>query len=236
VDKPSLPTRMVVEAIGTFGFFFLGFMGVAAATRLPGSIGSAGVAAGFGLGLMLMIFAFGHLSGGHFNPAVSLGLAFGGRFPWTEVLPYWLAQIAGGVLASALVRALFSSEVAEALVNAPGKGIGDGTAIVLEIVATFLFILVIQTVATDTRAPWHGVLAPVAIGVFIYTAATVIGPISGGSFNPARSLSPAIVAASFSHLWVYVVGPLVGAGVGGFLSEMLHRRQRVPEVEGLAEP
>jgi MIP family channel proteins len=235
MNKPSLMSRVFVEVIGTFGFFFLGFMGLAVATQLPGSIGSIGIAAGFGLGLGLMIFAFGHVSGGHFNPAVSLGLACGGQFPWVEVLPYWVAQLVGGLAAAAVVRGLFNSVVGKALVTAPGKGITSGTALVLELIATFLFVIVIHAVATDTRAPWQGLLAPVAIGGFIFTAAVVVGPASGGSFNPARSIAPAIISGQYANLWIYIVGPLVGGAVAGVLYAWLRRQQRVPEVEGLAE-
>jgi MIP family channel proteins len=234
MGKPSLMSRAVVEALGTFGFFFLGFMGVAVAVEISGSISSGGIAAGFGLGLGLMIFTFGHVSGGHFNPAVSLGLAFGKQFPWKEVLPYWVAQIVGGLAAAGAVRALFSAEVGDALVNAPG--VESGTAVVLEGIATFLFVMLIHAVATDTRAPWQGLFAPAAIGAFIFTAATVVGPASGGSFNPARSIAPAIIAGEFSDLWIYIAGPLVGGAVAGSLYGFLRKQQRVPEVEGMAEP
>ena len=220
MDKPALTTRLAAEVLGTFGFFFMGFMGVAALIKEPGSIGSGGIAAGFGLGLALMIFAFGHISGGHFNPAVSLGLAVGRKFPWVELLPYWAAQLVGGLIAAGVIRIVFPSTtgktvVSDALVNAPGAGVSSGVAVVLEIIATFLFLLVILTVATDERAPWNGVLAPVAIGMFIFTAATVVGPISGGSFNPARSLAPAIVAGQWGDVWIYIVGPLIGGAIAG---------------------
>jgi MIP family channel proteins len=234
VDKPSLAQRSLVEVLGTFGFFFLGFMGVAVAVTIPDSIGSGGIAAGFGLGLALMIFAFGHVSGGHFNPAVSLGLAFGGQFPWREVPAYWAAQMVGGIAAAAVVRALFTSQVGDALVNAPG--VANGTAFTLEIIATLFFVIVIHAVATDTRAPWQGVFAPAAIGMFIFTAATVVGPASGGSFNPARSLAPAIMAGKFGDVWIYIFGPLIGGAAAGVLYGFLRKWQRVPEVEGLADP
>jgi MIP family channel proteins len=236
MDKPSLASRALVEVIGTFGFFFLGFMGVAVATQLPGSISSIGIAAGFGLGLGMMIFAFGHVSGGHFNPAVSLGLALGRQFPMAEVVPYWVAQLAGGLAAAAVVRALFTKVVGKALVNVPGAGIKSGTALVLEMITTFLFVTVILAVATDKRAPWQGVFAPVAIGGFIFTAAVVVGPASGGSFNPARSIAPAIISGQYSKLWIYIVGPLVGGAVAGPVYAWLRRKERVPEVEGLAHP
>ena len=87
----------------------------------------------------------------------------------------------------------------------------------MEAIFTFLFVLVIATVATDERAPWNGVFAPFAIGLFIFTAATVCGPISGGSFNPARSIAPAIIGTEFGDLWIYIVGPLVGGVLGGLV-------------------
>jgi MIP family channel proteins len=216
--QTDITKRLAAEVIGTFGFFFIGFTGIAALVTQPvGVIQSIGIAAGFGFGLGLMIFAFGHLSGGHFNPAVTAGLTAGGRFSTAEVVPYWVAQLAGGLIAAVAIRVIFSSRVEDALVNAPGRGISDGKALVMEAIFTFLFVLVIATVATDERAPWNGVFAPFAIGLFIFTAAIVCGPISGGSFNPARSIAPAIIGTEFGDLWVYIVGPLVGGVLGGLV-------------------
>jgi MIP family channel proteins len=228
-----LPLRLVAEAIGTFGFFFLGFSGVAAAIDQPGSIGPVGVAAGFGLGLGLMIFALGHLSGGHFNPAVTLGLAFGRQFSFGEVIPYWIAQIVGGLVAVVVARFAYLGPIGHSIVNAPGANISDGKALVLEIVATFFFLMVIQTVATNPNAAWKGVQAPVAIGGFIFTAAMVIGPNSGGSFNPARSFTPALIDGTWSHLWVYLVGPLVGGALAGIVYAIL--RAGEPGLEPLGD-
>ena len=215
MEIPPLPIRLAAEVVGTFGFFFLGFSGIAAGTLLPGSIGSAGIAAGFGLGLGLMIAAFGHISGGHYNPAVSLGLVAAGRFPSAEVIPYWVAQLIGGFAATLAAWIVYGGTIKDNLVNAPGPGIADWRALLAETIATFLFLLVIATVASDDGAPWKGVMAPVLIGGFIFTAAVVIGPISGGSFNPARSICPAITDFEFSNLWIYIVGPLVGGLLGG---------------------
>ncbi len=212
---PPLPTRLLAELIGTFGFFFIGFSGIAAAVDQPAAIGVGSVAAGFGLGLALMIFAFGHISGGHFNPAVTLGLTAGRQFPVSEVLAYWLAQAIGGLSAAAVAATVYSGAVQDALVNHPAGG--DGQTFTLELIATALFVIVISAVATDARAPWNGVLAPLAIGGFIFTAATVIGPFTGGSFNPARSLAPAIMAGDGSDLWLYLVAPALGGLIGGLV-------------------
>jgi MIP family channel proteins len=223
----------MAEAIGTFGFFFLGFSGVAATVDQPGTVGAAGVAAGFGLGLGLMIFALGHLSGGHFNPAVTLGLAFGKQFSFAQVIPYWIAQLVGGIVAVLLARFAYLGPVGHAIVNAPGAGVTNGKAFVLEAVATFLFVLVIQTVATNRNAAWQGVQAPVAIGGFIFTAALVIGPNSGGSFNPARSLAPAMLDGTWTHLWVYLLAPLVGGALAGIV--YLAMRTREPGHEPMGD-
>jgi MIP family channel proteins len=213
-----MSNRLMAELVGTFGFFFIGFSGIAASVNLPGSIAPAGVAAGFGLGLGLMIAAFGQISGGHYNPAVTLGLAAARRFPTAAVVPYWIAQLIGGFIAALVAALIYTNDVKDHLVTNPGQGVPDWRALLAELVATFLFVSVVITVATDDTAPWKGILAPVAIGGFIFTAALTIGPTSGGSFNPARSIDPAIYALEFGNLWIYIVGPLVGAVIAGGLA------------------
>lgn len=212
---PALDKRLLAEALGTFGFFFIGFSGIAVAVELPSAIGPAGIAAGFGLGLGLMIAALGQISGGHFNPAVSLGLAVARRFPMQEVIPYWIAQLIGGFLAVPVSVVLYTNDVKDALVSAPASGVDGWRALLIEAVGTFLFLLVIVTVVSDDTAAWKGVLAPTAIGGFIFTAALTLGAFSSGSFNPARSIDPAIWAVDFGDLWIFIVGPLLGAMVAG---------------------
>jgi len=167
-----------------------------------------------------MIAALGHISGGHFNPAVTVGLAVGGKHPTTETVQYIVAQIIGGVIAALLAAVMFdglNNFTRDSMVTKPGAGVSDFKAMLVELVATLLFLMVISAVATDKNAPWNGIQAPIFIGLFIFTAATVFGPISGGSFNPAVSIAPAIVAGSFSNLWIYLVGPFVGGAIGGGL-------------------
>jgi aquaporin NIP len=223
MDAP-LTNRLAAEVVGTFGFFFIGFSAIAA------GLGSVAVAAGFGLGLVMMIFALGHISGGHFNPAVTLGLTAAGKFPRNEVVPYWVAQVVGGLLAAIGAAIAYTSKVNELLVTAPSSGVADWRALLLEGVATMLFLLVVVTVATDGRAPWNGVLAPLAIGGFIFTAAMVIGPATGGSFNPARSLAPALWATEFGSIWIYLVAPLAGALVAAGLRMYLTTEEAPAEV------
>jgi MIP family channel proteins len=225
MDQP-LGVRLAAEMVGTFLFFFLGFSGIAVAVEIgPASIGPIGIAAGFGFGLALAIAAFGHISGGHFNPAVSLGLAVGGRFLGREVIPYWVAQLIGGFGAVLAMAIAYTSNVTNQLDTNPGPGIGDWSALFLEIVATALFVMVIATVATDERAAWKGVMAPFLIGLFIFTAAAAVGPASGGSYNPARSLDPVLYNQDWSNVWIYLVGPLAGGIIGGAVWSVLVARR-----------
>ena len=216
MGKPALGTRLLAEVMGTFTFFFLGFSGIAASVETGGGgIGNLGIAFGFGLGLALAITAFGHISGGHFNPAVTAGLALARKHPNSEVIPYWVAQLVGGFGAVLVQAIVFESTVTDALSTKPGATVDDWGALVLEIVATALFVMVILTVATDKRAPWNGVMAPLMIGLYIFTAVDVLGTTSGGSFNPARSLDPVLWNQEWGDVWIYVVGPLAGGILGG---------------------
>lgn len=221
MDKPSLVVRLCAEALGTFLFFFLGFGAVASGVDIPGSIGPLGTAFAFGLGLAFAITAFGHISGGHFNPAVTLGLSVTHKHPPSEVIPYWIAQVVGGIIAVVVTGVVFSDSATDALDTNPGAGIDDWGALVLEIVATALFLMVILTVLVDKRAPWSGVLAPLSIGLFVFAAANAVGPASGGSFNPARSLAPVIWNQDWSNIWIYLVGPLAGAVLGASIWAMI---------------
>ena len=215
MDRP-LPTRVAAEVLGTFLFFFLGFSGIAVVVESGvGAIGTLGITAGFGFGLALAITAFGHVSGGHFNPAVTVGVAVTGRFPRRDVLPYWLGQLVGGFGAVLVMALVFGNDVTDALATAPAPGLASWGALILEFIATALFVMVILTVATDQRAPWVGVMAPFLIGLFIFTAATTVGPESGGSFNPARSLDPVLYNQDWSKVWIYLLGPLAGGVFGG---------------------
>jgi MIP family channel proteins len=218
VETPPLGMRLGAEVIGTFLFFFLGFNSIAVATQIGGTaITSLGIAFAFGLGLGLAITALGHLSGGHFNPAVSLGLAAARKFPASEVIAYWIAQLVGGFLAVLAIALVYSEAATDALDTAPGKGISNLAALVLEIITTALFVMVIATVATDDRAAWKGVMAPLMIGLFIFAAVNAVGPASGGSYNPARSLDPVIYNGDWGKIWIYLVGPLVGGVIGGVI-------------------
>ncbi len=226
MDHP-LGVRLGAEALGTFVFFFLGFSGIAVLVDIGAeAITPIGVAVGFGFGLALAIAAFGHISGGHYNPAVSAGLAIAGRFPTRDVVPYWIAQLVGGFGAVLVMAIVYSSDVTDALHTQPGSGIDNWAALVLEIIGTAILVMVILTVATDDRAPWKGVMAPLLIGLVIFTAATTIGPASGGSFNPARSLDPVLFNQEWGDVWIYIVGPFAGGILGAAIwTYLLARRE-----------
>lgn len=213
--------RAVAELIGTFGFLVIAFSGIAVAVLEPGVMGAVGVAAAFGIGLAMMIFALGHVSGGHFNPAVTLGLAAGGQFPAKDILVYWGAQIVGAFAACGMANALWGEEIRSALVNTPT--VSQGAAVAAELVFVALFVMVISAVATD-KAPWSGVMAPVAIGGFIFVVGIAVWPFTGGGFNPARAIAPAVYDTNWSDLWIYIVGPLAGGALGGIVYWLLRER------------
>jgi MIP family channel proteins len=227
--QQPLGVRLGAEAVGTFGFFFLGFSGIAVVVEYGSdAIGPVGVAAGFGFGLALAIGAFGHLSGGHYNPAVTAGLATAGRFDPRDVVPYWVAQLVGGLCAVGVMSLVFGSKVTDALGTAPGSGVSSWGALLLEAIVTGFLVTVVLTTATDERPPWKGIMAPLLIGLVVFTGAVAVGPSSGGSFNPARSFVPAVYNGMWSDLWIYIVGPLVGGIGGGVIWVLLCARKPVP--------
>jgi MIP family channel proteins len=195
-----LGPALVAEAIGTFALVFAGCGAIAV-----GTLGPPGVAAAFGLAILTMVYALGHVSGAHFNPAVTLGFAIGRHFPVARVGPYWVAQVAGAVAAAGLLRATLG-DVPLGVTQPAGT---DVQAFVWEVVLTFFLMLVIVSVATDTRAVGQG--AAIAIGGAVALGSLVGGPVSGASMNPARSLGPALVSGELNALWIYLVAPPVGA-------------------------
>ena len=200
--------KLAAEAVGTFGLVFAGTGAVVVDAETGGGVGHVGIGLTFGLIIMVMIYAVGHVSGAHFNPAVTLAFAVGRHFPWPLVPRYWAAQLLGGVLASLTLRGLFG-EVAHLGATLPAGA--AGRSFVLELVLTFLLMFVITAVATDVRAV--GQAAAIAIGGTIGLEALFAGPISGASMNPARSLAPALVSWTWDHQWLYVAGPALGAVV-----------------------
>src|SRR3954449_10695036 len=203
--KMRLVRALVAEAIGTFALVFAG-CGAIMVDAKTGALGHLGVAFSFGLVIMVMIYAVGHISGAHFNPAVTLAFALTRHFPWTRALAYWGAQLVGALLAAALLRASLG-DLAHVGATLPSGS--QGQAFLWELVLTFFLMLVIMAVATDSRAV--GEAAAIAIGGTVGLDAMFGGPITGASMNPARSLGPAIAAADYTSIWVYLLAPLLGA-------------------------
>ncbi len=208
--------RYVAEFVGTFGIVFAP-VAWAGACRFHGAdTGLSAAAWVSGLAVMAMIYALGPVSAAHFNPAVTLGFAVAGRFPWRFTPFYWLAQFAGAILAAALAALLFG----------PGYGthiphIEPLRAIGMEAVLAFFLMLVIIAVATDKRV--SNAVPGLAIGLTVVFDILIGGPVTGGSMNPARSLGPALFAggAALSHYWIYLLGPGLGAIIAARLYEAI---------------
>ena len=208
LSERALLRACIAELIGTFALVFAG-AGAIMVDAKTAALGHVGVAITFGLVIMVMIYAVGHVSGAHFNPAVSLAFAVTRHFPWPRVALYWLAQLVGALLAAALLRASLGNL---AHVGATLPAGSDGQSFVWEIVLTAFLMFVIMAVATDTRAV--GEAAAIAVGGTVGLDAMFGGPISGASMNPARSAGPAILSGDLRALWIYLVAPVVGAMAG----------------------
>ena len=220
LSERALLRACVAELIGTFALVFAG-AGAVMVDAKTAALGHVGVAITFGLVIMVMIYAVGHVSGAHFNPAVSLAFAVTRHFPWPRVALYWLAQLVGALLAAALLRASLGNL---AHVGATLPAGSDGQSFVWEIVLTAFLMFVIMAVATDTRAV--GEAAAIAVGGTVGLDAMFGGPISGASMNPARSAGPAILSGDLRALWIYLVAPVVGAMVGAIAYQFVRGSTR----------
>lgn len=198
--------KLFAEFFGTFGLIFAGTGAIVINNASGGAITHAGIALTFGLIVLSMIYAFGDISGAHMNPAVTTAFAAAGRFSWSEVPGYIGAQLAGAFAASGLLRVLFPTD---AKLGATLPAGSEMQSFVLEVVLTFLLMLVVLSVSTGAKE--KGITAGIAVGAVIALEAMFAGPICGASMNPARSLSPAVVSGHFEHLWIYLVAPVLGA-------------------------
>jgi aquaporin NIP len=218
----ALARALVAEAIGTFALVFAG-AGAVMVDAKTHSLGHVGVAITFGLVIMAMIYAVGHVSGAHFNAAVTFAFALTRHFPWRRAVGYWLAQFVGAVSAAALLRGSLGS-IAHVGATLPSGS--QGQSFLWELVMTAFLMFVILAVATDTRAV--GEAAAIAIGGTIGLDAMFGGPISGASMNPMRSIGPALVSGNAHALWLYIVAPLVGASLGGLAYQFVRGEQPRP--------
>ncbi len=199
---------LAAEAIGAFALVFAG-AGAVMVDAKTHQLGHVGVAIAFGLVIMAMIYAVGHVSGAHFNGAVTFAFALTRHFPWSRAVAYWGAQLTGAVAAAALLRGSLGN-IAHVGATLPSGS--EGQSFLWEVVLSTILMFVIMAVATDTRAV--GEAAAIAIGGTIALDAMFGGPISGASMNPMRSAGPALVSGNLHALWVYIVAPVIGTSVG----------------------
>ena len=209
--------KLAAETFGTFCLVFAGTGAVVVNDTHGGVVTHVGVALTFGLVVLAMIYALGDVSGCHLNPAVTLGFFVARRFERQHVMPYIFAQCAGAFLASLTLRAMFPSH------PTLGATLPSDTTLqswVMEFVLTLMLMVVILSVSTGSQE--KGVLAGVAVGSVIALEAMFAGPVSGASMNPARSLTPAVVAGRLDFLWVYLTAPVLGAWAGVFICGVIH--------------
>jgi len=222
VTRPAL-----AELIGTFILVFVG-CSVAVAGALERPIAgppydSLAVALAFGLALVAVVAAIGHVSGGHVNPAVTIGQASIGQFPWAQVPVFIAAQLAGALLAALAVWLCFGDAARDQAAlgaTALGQGVGVGRGLLVEALITFVLVFVVGLVASDPRVPSSNIAA-IAVGFALACGVFVGGPLTGGGVNPARALGPMIVAGKLDDFWVYIVGPLVGGLLAAFAARFL---------------
>ena len=232
-DSPVLGSALA-ELVGTFILVF-GGTAVATAAILSrptagGAYDSLAVALAFGLALAAVVAAIGHVSGGHVNPAVTLGMAATGKFPWRYAPVYIGAQLVGAVLAALATWVTFAGAGARGEANLaatyPAQGVGDLQAFIVEILITFILVFVVMAVATDDRAP--AAIAPIAVGFALAVGVFIAGPVTGGAVNPVRALGPMIVAGDLTSFWLYILGPIVGGVLAAFLYDRTMAQTEAP--------
>lgn len=223
--EPTIQQKLTAEVVGTFVLvlFGCGSVAYAAASQTPTTIGTIGLT--FGLAIVVMVYAFGRVSGGHFNPAVSVGAALSGRIAWRQVGFYVLAQLVGAVLGALVLFLLlqgfdgFDAEggMGQNAFGDAGSGYAWWAAFLLELVMTFIFVTVILAV-TDERNE-HPSLAPLAIGLTLAAIHFVAIPATGTSVNPVRSIGPALFAGpdAIEQLWLFILAPTIGAAIAGIV-------------------
>ncbi len=216
----------MAELVGTFALVFAG-CGAVMVDAKTHALGHVGVAITFGLVIMAMIYAVGHISGAHFNPAVSLAFALSRHFPWTRTFAYWSAQLLGALAAAAVLRGSLGNLAHTGSTLPSGS---QGQSFLWELVLSFFLMFVIMAVATDTRAV--GEAAAIAIGGTVGLDAMFGGPISGASMNPARSIGPALVSGELHALWLYIVAPIAGASLAALTYQLIRTEPSVPSTVG----
>lgn len=211
----------IAELVGTFAFFFIGAGAIVANQYSHGAVGLIGIALAHGLVLSIMVSVFGATSGGHFNPAVTIGFWVTRRIETLLAVIYILAQLVGGVLAGLALRAVFPTAVWQAAhLGTPNlaPGVSFGTGVLLEAILTFFLVLAVFGTAVDARAPK---IAGFGIGLTVMVDILVGGPLTGASMNPARTFGPALAGGYWDNDLVYWIGPIIGGALAALLYEYL---------------
>ncbi|XP_068638374.1 nodulin-26-like [Aristolochia californica] len=222
LESPTMVQKVLAEVAGTFILIFAGCGSVlidqVAKTRLT----PVGIAIVWGLALVVAIYSVGHISGAHFNPAVTIALAASRRFPFKHVPAYVAAQVFGSILASFILKGLIGSKI-HAAMTLPSPGTSNLAVIVWEFITSFMLMFVVCGVATDDRAV--NALAGVAVGATVSFEVLIAGQVTGASMNPARSIGPALAAARFDSLWLYIVAPTLGTLAAAVFYGLLRLRK-----------
>jgi aquaporin Z len=222
---PQAPRRLVAEFIGAFALTFIGAGAIMSATSFQG-YSLIGIAAAHGLVIGVMVCAFGHVSGGHFNPAVSAGMLITGRMTTPEFVGYVVAQCAAAILAALILAGIYDDPVRSAThlgVPALAPGIGAFTGLVVEAILTFFLVVVIFGVAVDPKGSFNAV-AGLPIGFAIFFDILMGGPLTGAAMNPSRWIGPAVVDGFWDDFWIYIVGPIAG----GIAAALVYEHVIVP--------
>jgi MIP family channel proteins len=228
-ERPSLLGAALAELIGTFMLLFFGVGTVLAIGGAETASSKLTIGFAFGLAILAAAYTFGHISGAHLNPAVTIAFALTRGLPIPAAGIYIVAQLIGAVLGVLAVDALLSDyNAVDISVTVPGEPIGDGQALLAEFILGFVLMMVVKGTATDDRS--EGPAAGMAIGFTIVLGHLALIPVSGSSFNPARSFGSAVVAGNFDSFWLYIVGPVAGAVAAAFLYDRFLRKVRPAEV------
>lgn len=208
--------KFLAELIGTFALIFFG-AGAILQQNATQMVGITGIAVAHGLAILICVYAFGHISGGHFNPCVTFGMAVTRRVSWGDAITYWIAQLAGASIAAWLLCAIYPNGAADAHLGAPAlaASVNPMLGMTIEAVLAFMLVIVIFGSAVDPRAPKG--FAGLAIGLTLTANILMGASLTGASFNPARAFGPALIAGFWQDHWIYWVGPMLGGAVAALL-------------------
>jgi aquaporin Z len=216
--QPSLSKILVAEAIGTFTLTFIGVLVSSVGLLVgapPGVVTLSTVAFAHGLAIAVMVAALGHISGGHFNPAITFGFVVSGRMKPLQGLYYWSAQIAGAIIAAVILLPIIGRGAVAAGTPALVPGLGWLAGAILELIGSFFLVYVVFGTVVDKRAP--AAVYPLAIGLTITLCIMGFGLLTGSAINPARAFGPALISGQWAHQYVYWIGPLIGGALAGIL-------------------